>query len=327
MARTRRPWKLSYRRIPDSMQARLDDLQGIPIRIACVRVVPRSQIVDGHLLPLGVRYEGATLTLPVTPVVPPRENGVWARRNQDGWSIPLRDLPKVPKTYSFDTPNFGDWTRGSHTVDWTRQVYQREVVAPRNAAIRVSHEGAAPDVDGEVLRFELDDIFDPADGDFARQVLLGLNILQESTGCADVFGADATAEEVLRYRFVDWTIFPPGTSDAEYMRAFRRVPRMSDEDRRLVLERRTFLEAMGPRELVFGQSFGANTYFGAVFRDDLVVFENVACGNAIYVMFEDWRVLSRLSRTELLRDYNNYVRILHTGDWMNRLRATIDRLR
>ncbi|PKQ28981.1 MAG: hypothetical protein CVT60_07670 [Actinobacteria bacterium HGW-Actinobacteria-10] len=323
MPAVRRPWKKSFRRLPDSVLARLTELEGQPVRVACVRVVPRQQVVDGQLVPIGVRYEGDVLLVAQGPVLPPIENGPWARRNIEGWSRPLRNLPKVSKTYSFETPNFGDWSRGTHTVDWTREVYQREVTSPRNARIRTTHEGVAPNENGEVLRFDLEDVFDPADPDFERELLLGLNILQESTGGSGVFPSDATPEEVLASRMVDWVIFPPGTSDAVYTRSFERMPGLTDEGRRIVMERRQLLEGMGPREIVLGQAFGASAYFGAVFRDDLVVFENVATGNAIYIMFEDWQALSRLSRTELLRDYNNYMRIRHIGDWQGRLRATV----
>jgi hypothetical protein len=275
------------------------------------------------LLPLGVFYEAGRLRVPEQAVLPPRDSGPWARRNTDGWEIVRRDLPKVTKTYSFDAPNFGDWGKGSHEIDWTRNVYQRDVVAPRNAGIRVVHEGSVSAEDVEVLRFELDDILSPLDADFTRQVLMGINILQESAGCAGVFDAEATPDDVLRHRFVDWVIFPPGASDAEYEREFRKVPRMTTESRRLVFERRDFLRSLGPREMVFGRAFGSNTYFGALFKDDLVVFENVQTGNAVYVMFEDWAALSRLSRTELLRNPGSYIRIRHAGDWRSRLRVTV----
>lgn len=327
MPRVYRPWKRSYRRVPDTLQTNIETTGGQPVRVAGVRVVPRSQIRQGHLAPIGVQFTGDQLVIQSTPIVPPRENGLWARRNLDGWEIVRRDLPKISRSYSFESPNFGDWSRGSHTIDWSREIYQRDVISPRNAAISVFHEGAAPNEDSEILRFELDDIFDKADPDFQRQILLGINLLQESTGCTGIFAIDATPEEILSHRFVNWVIFPPGTTDETYIRAFHRFPRISEETQRLILARRTFLENLNPRELVFGQSFGENSYFGAIFRDDLVVFENIALGNAIYIMFDDWQSLSRLSRTELLKNYNNYKRIYHTGDWQYRLRSTINRLR
>jgi hypothetical protein len=301
----------------------LDELEGKPVRIACARTVPRDQIKRGYLRSVGVKFSGDSLVVPSEPIIPPSSSGTWARRNREGWEIIRRDLPMVEKSFSFETPNWGDWYYGSHTVDWSREVYQRDIVSPRIAGIRVVHEGTAPEEESEVFRFELDDAFDPSDSDFARQVLLGVNVLQESVGCAGIFDAEMSPEEITKYRFVSWVIFPPGSSDADYARAFVKLPRVSSATRRLILERKEFLEKLKPKQLVFGSAFGSSTYFGALFKDDLVIFENMESGNAIYIMFEDWEKLSKLSRTELLQNYTNYIRILHTEGWERRVEATI----
>lgn len=65
-------------------------------------------------------------------------------------------------------------------------------------------------------------------------------------------------------------------------------------------------------------------YFGAQFAHDLVAFENIEYGNAIYVMFDDWEELSKKSRTELLSSrIHNFKRIPHTITWKRRLRQLI----
>jgi hypothetical protein len=64
--------------------------------------------------------------------------------------------------------------------------------------------------------------------------------------------------------------------------------------------------------------------FGFKFRDDLVALENLGHGNAVYIMYEDWTVLSRRTRVELLGDANaNYDRIIHRPGWQDRLRAPL----
>jgi hypothetical protein len=324
MSKPRRPWKHAFRKLPRNLLARLDELEGRAVKIASARPVPKEETRRGYLRPVGVKYSGEALLVPSEPVVPPASSGVWARRNREGWEIVRKDLPTIEKTFSVDTPNWGDWSYGSHTVDWTRDVYQREVVSPLNAGIRIVHEGTSSDGEAEILRFELDDVFDPSEKDFLRQVLFGVNVLQESVGCADIFDAQVSSEEVMQYRFVNWIILPPGSSDEAYKRAFMKLPKLSQSARLLILERKKLLEKLKPRSIVLGSAFGSNTYFGAQFEDDLVVFENMESGNAIYIMFEDWEKLSKLSRSELLRDYTNYVRIVHTTGWEERLEATID---
>lgn len=52
-------------------------------------------------------------------------------------------------------------------------------------------------------------------------------------------------------------------------------------------------------------------------EDDLVVFENIEYGNAIYILYDDWDEISKLSRIDLLsgRAGSNFDRIIHSGNW------------
>ena len=59
---------------------------------------------------------------------------------------------------------------------------------------------------------------------------------------------------------------------------------------------------------------------------DLVVFENIEYGNALYVMFDDWHELSKKSRIELLSSKTaKFIRIPHTKTWKHRLRSIINK--
>ena len=60
---------------------------------------------------------------------------------------------------------------------------------------------------------------------------------------------------------------------------------------------------------------GFRRYFGAQFQHDLVAFENVEYGNAIYVLKGDWAILSKLSRGELLKLNTGVDRIVHFVGW------------
>lgn len=57
------------------------------------------------------------------------------------------------------------------------------------------------------------------------------------------------------------------------------------------------LAQLNPQNYIAGTS-GFARYFGEKLRDDLVAFENLHYGNALYVMYEDWVTLSHRSRTE-----------------------------
>jgi len=65
-------------------------------------------------------------------------------------------------------------------------------------------------------------------------------------------------------------------------------------------------------------------YFGAKFEENLVAFENLNNGNAIYVMYEDWQTLSQRSRIDLLKGpREGFERIVHQDGWKKRLAAFV----
>ena len=57
-------------------------------------------------------------------------------------------------------------------------------------------------------------------------------------------------------------------------------------------DRYDFFVGLDPKKLIIGSS-GFRRYFGALLEDYLVVFENIEYGNAVYILFEKWEVLSR----------------------------------
>lgn len=54
------------------------------------------------------------------------------------------------------------------------------------------------------------------------------------------------------------------------------------------------------------------------------ILESPVRGNAMYVIDDDWREISKLSKWEIRQNYSSSVkRIIHKGDWINRLREEL----
>jgi hypothetical protein len=62
-------------------------------------------------------------------------------------------------------------------------------------------------------------------------------------------------------------------------------------------------------------------YFAFVFpKASLVLLENPIEGNAAYVFADDWRQLSKLTKTELLQNHRGqFEHVPHKGAWKSRL--------
>ena len=91
--------------------------------------------------------------------------------------------------------------------------------------------------------------------------------------------------------------------------------RLPADQEALVRERVTLFNKLAPQRFIQGRG-GMNRYIGALFANDLVVFENVKYGNALYVLYEDWREVSQRSRIDLLKCRDTaFDRFVHHKGW------------
>ena len=126
MPRRTRPWKQGYRQLPPHLRARLETLPAdATVQVACVRLVTLTDVAAGIWEHTGIMAEAGAVCV-LAGFLPPRSMGRHSRWNIDGRTLALKDRPKVQVAYSWDSPNFGDYTKGSHTVWMDREVFQRE---------------------------------------------------------------------------------------------------------------------------------------------------------------------------------------------------------
>lgn len=214
MGEKRFPWKGNFLKIPPKVRAELDRIDGDLVAVAAVKSVRVADVEAGLYSHLGLNIDLLDGSAKADgPRQPPEDAGKWSYRNARGWDRKRPDLPMAPKSFVFESPNFGDAARnGTHTHYQTRQVYQHQVFEPQGMEI----------------------------------------------------------EPVIM------------SQPVSYIRGS-------------------------------GQ-FGS--YFGAKFADDLVVFENLRYGNALYILYDDWDDISKRSRLDLLRDHDaKFDRVVHAADW------------
>jgi hypothetical protein len=262
--------------------------------------------------------------------LPGSSNGRYSRINLHGEELVLRDKPMISKTYSVESPNWGDWSSGTHTVEWDRMVYRREWFAPKEVTLEIEVLGEEMKAEKVfVIRFGINEVFSKKRLRFRRRAELSndlffnLNLLQENVGGANVYASTATRDDYLKTVYVAWEILPPGERDETIARILSSFKSPSPEVRQRIAERYDLLTRLKPEAFIAGMS-GFRRYFGAKFSDSLVVFENLEYGNAIYAMFEDWETLSKSSRTELLKGAKaGFERVIHSKGWKGRLKEVV----
>jgi len=288
---------------------------GNDVVVAAVKQISATDLAAGIYKHLGMSLVNGEPRFSER-VLPNPETGKFSLWNADGQEVVRKDLPMVSKRISFDAPNYGDWSNGSHEVSWDREVYQREFIPPAEDELSVMLLRTEPGSDAHfVFRFRVERLLDQRAGDFATDLFAAVNLLQENVGAADVFAAGADQSEYLNTISVEWEILPPGERTETLNRIISKFRNPTAELKQKLLARYALLEKLKPIAYVSGSS-GFQRYFGAQFKDDLVVFENLEYGNAIYVMFESWEELSKRSRTDLLRNRDQgFKRIVHRAGW------------
>jgi hypothetical protein len=315
--------KKNYRKIPPPIFAKINGIAVDDVVVACAKKIPRGDI--SRYAHLGLRLEADSLVLP-GPVIPPVKAGKYSRTNTEGKTVVRRDLPMIQKTHSFEAPNWGG--HGTHTVQWARDMYERDFIPPKGLTLSMELlPGAAGGSDTFPVKFSIDQVLARSAPDFKEDLLYNLNLLQENVGAANVFASTATLAEYLQTMRVEWEILPVGTVSQVLASMLQGKRPVSEEQRDTMEERLTFLASLQPRNYVAGTSEFLR-YFGVQFGDDFVVFENLQYGNAAYVMYEDWQILSRRTRIDLLKGpRGSFEHVPHTGDWQGRIKTLLQEYR
>jgi hypothetical protein len=302
----------NLRKIPKDLIERIKMFDVDDVVVACAKSLRPEDIKN--YIHLGLKLQDGKLEMP-RPRTPPQKSGRYSTANVEGLEVVRHDLPMIQKTFYWETPNWGDWSCGSHTTSMTRDVYQRDFYPPKyvelSAVLIKQHESPTQ----YVIKFAIDQVLNRRAKAFESDLFYNLNILQENIGATDVYESTATLEQYEGTVKVDWEILPLGKVDEVMKKMLQGKGNISDKDRKQMKERLTVLSRFKPQNYIAGTS-GFVRYFGAKFADNLVVFENLQYGNALYIMYDDWTKLSQRSRVELLKgSREGFDRILHTKGW------------
>ncbi len=315
---------IHFRRIPDYIEQELRSIESQHVIAAAIINASKADISRGAYRHLGIHIKNGELVCPEI-LYPENLSGLYARRNRDGIEWKLKDLPKITKTYTFDSPNFGDPDKGYHTTTWSRKVFQRRLEPARDWELTQSV--ISQDEEHVRVKVVINGIFDRQHPDFGKDLFFAINLLQEQCRDCHVFDTTVTDEELARITTVGWEIFPPGTMDRILSEINKHLHNPTPARQHEIQRRANILNSLHPTEFILGNGMNSH-YFGAKFGENIVVFENVDYGNALYILFDNWQEISQMSRIDILKRHeHDFVRIVHKDGWEKALKRKIDELK
>lgn len=316
--------KKNYRKIPEFIVQRIRELNE-NIEVAIILDLQASDFQNPIYSNLNPRIEGDEVAY-VQEYVPPVSKGHYSRKNVEGYRIRHTDRPKIPKSYYVgERPIWGDYSKGSFSLYITRMVVPYDEIPPKEISIKTNLIDIK-EIGGIIHYFfkvATSQILDKYSHNFQEDLFFNLNLLQENIGNVNVFSTNATVDDYTNTFSINWEIFPPGQQDQDMDKITRGLRNISPERQLEISDRYNFLKGENPQRVIVGVS-GMLRYFGAKFSENLVVFENTAYGNALYILFENWEELSKLSRLEIqARPSDQYIRVRHVRGWKEKIKAII----
>lgn len=311
--------KRNLLKIPQQILDRIRTFDQDDIVVASAKLLRLEDV--SRYAHLGMSIKDGGLITP-EPRIPDPKAGRYSLANVEGLEKTRKDLPMIKKEFEREVPNWGDWSNGSHTITWTRDVYQRDFYPPKQVEMSITLLEQSEK--GYFVRFAIDQVINRRTQNFESELFYNLNLLQENIGSVDVFPSAATLAEYTASIRVDWQILPPGSVDEIIRKMLTRKGSITREQEESMKERITVMSRLKPEAYIAGTD-GFLRYFGAKFGNDFVVFENIRYGNALYIMYESWQELSKKSRIDLLcgpRD--TFDRIEHRAEWESKLKAMVE---
>lgn len=312
--------KRNLLRIPPTILQRIQAFDQDDVVAATVKRL-RPEDIPSYVK-LGLTLQGDTLNIPA-PAPPDPSAGRFSRANLFGLEKVRKDLPKVTKDFGFFAPSWG--SSSYHWVSQSREVYLRDFFPPKEVDLSVELVGR--DGTSFLVKFAIDQVINRRTPSFDQELLYNLNLLQENVGAAGVFESATSLADYAATIHVDWQLLPPGTVDEVLAAMLKGMRPTSAADQAVIKERIAVMERLKPEAFITGAD-GFLRYFGAKFGADFVVFENARYGNALYVMYDDWQVLSQKSRIDLLAGNRElFDRIIHQPGWVDQLTARVQEYR
>lgn len=317
----------NFRKIPKHINQKLETLTGSTITTFAFLKLCKQDIIDGKYAHLNISLQEDKLIFPEF-LIPKPSSGRYSKYNCEGREIKLYHLPKIPISHFFDSPNFGDSSKGYHTTTITREVWQKRLIPPRFLALIFSQEPNDSE-NNFVLKVSIDSPIDKSADEFNDILLFQCNLLQENIRNCNLTDTNIDNEKyVEKIQYVNWELLPPGELDTDNLvdRILNPNDAGNSSKREFIKERLLFFNELGAIHYIQGTSL-FSSYTGAMFNNNIVLLENFDYGNAVYIFKEDWEHLTQLSRTELLSYHKkDIIRIKHTVNWKNNIKSFLTEL-
>lgn len=320
------PWCKNFLKIPSWITEKIESFENRPFVISCSKIISNEDFEKASYEHLMIDNE-SNLSNDWTRLFPSPNVGRASHYNITFNEKPDKSHTKVTKKIHGKAPN-RDGISFHPTVYW-RDVWPTKLIPPNLRSLSFRSLSHSSETGGVIVEFRIDETLQAESETIEKDLLECLNLLQENVGKVDLFEINAKESELIRVASEDigWKILSHENPEDTYSEIFTRLQNRPNSVKQKAKERLKAILALSPIKIMQG-SYGFVGYFAAQFTDDLVVFENLEINNAIYVVKGNWKMLSKMSRSELRTLHCNVLRrIVHSANWKTELEQIVSQER
>lgn len=272
--------------------------------------IDSSKLSEKDLIKIGLTQDFLPLVEGIDFL--PSKIGKFSTINADGLVVVRKDLPKE-KFYQESAYTWKEW-HGKEQVEFSgtrsqeRFRYQRERLAAPNIKVTTIK------IENSIwLLFKCA----PNEENLLHKLNLALELFGEFSLALDA--KDGPIVLPAKVKFVEWLILKSGTlTDQEIKEKIEQTisKKMKKTLRPVILQRLEHIRCKGPEEIAIGSAGYQGYVVYNFFKLGISILESEYPDNATYVFDSSkWEDLSKLSKTEILKENLAKDRIFHNKDW------------
>jgi len=305
---------VGYRSFPQELKAEIDSLGKGQFVFGAVRNFSDELLSAWtHQLDLQEVGDEAWSGLPLA------STGRWSKWNVSGREVVRRDLPKVPHSWTIEAPDFHG--SGTHSITFHKEVFQRQRLYGQQIEAAVIRRDEPRDALVGTVLLTLQAPFDEA---AIESYLYAASLARTWFGSATAYSLDESGVPQVPDQSVSWDFLPDGTGEEMREVVLKKLGNsVPSHEVDIMIDRLQKVQSLAPEKRLVGTS-GLQRYIGYMFGEDFVAFENPRVGNALYLFYGEWEILSQLSRSQLLASREGeFSRIIHSARWFEKLRLAV----
>ncbi|PIQ81446.1 MAG: hypothetical protein COV78_00145 [Candidatus Pacebacteria bacterium CG11_big_fil_rev_8_21_14_0_20_34_55] len=259
---------------------------------------------------------GFEIPIQVGDAVLPKAMGPTSSFNSIGKELVRKDLPKEERVVQTREWTWKDWGGHQHSrwVDITKNCYQRDIIEAPSVELQIFNSDSASNL-------VLTPMFTMGKSS-EDEMLHAVNLLLELFGECTVYNKELEGILPTPTRKLNWKILPQGTLPWHKIEPhLRPIINKSSQGNRAFIEKRLHLLAGEKPSFCAVGTAGFSGYVIFGFKNkSIYILESIYYGNATYVLGDDWKKLSRLTKAQIINRELAEERIIHSTHWWNNMK-------